>query len=101
MEFFEASNMMLALTKDLPHIKLELLNVYDSELRNKGIASLYIRKLQKYAIDNGFKYIMVKVTPYGDIFKEQSMENSLNIKDLKEFYRRKSLGEMPIKLLGE
>lgn len=101
MDFFESNNAILRANGELAYLKLELLNVNDSELRNKGIASFYLRKLQEYAIENKFSYIKVNPCPNANIFKEQSKDNSLNITDLKDFYRRKSLKEMPIKLFSE
>lgn len=99
MEFNEMPQYMLSLTKELPNLKLELLNVIDSSLRRKGIASYYIEKLKEYAIKHNYSYIRVTPSPDADIFKAQSKNNSLNLKELINFYESKSTSEMPIKVL--
>ncbi|WP_300258939.1 hypothetical protein [Clostridium sp.] len=99
MEFKEMPQYMISLTKELPNIKLELLNVIDSSLRRKGIASYYIEKLKEYAIKHNYSYIRVTPSPDADIFKAQSKNNSLNLKELINFYESKSTSEMPIKVL--
>lgn len=50
MDFCESNKTILSLTGEKPHIRLELLNVNDYKLRNKGIASYYLSKLQDYAM---------------------------------------------------
>ncbi len=100
MDFFELSKIFSILRGYKPHIRLELLNVNDHKLRNKGIASYYLKKLQDYAIENNMTYIKAKPCANDDTFSNESEENSLNQDELVNFYRRKSTKEMPIKLLG-
>lgn len=96
MEFFEGNYRIQLLRNNPPHIKLELLNVNDYELRKKGIASYYIRKLQEYAIKKKYSYIEVNPCPNADIFKEDNKKNSLSKKKLIKFYKGKSIEQMPI-----
>lgn len=98
MDFCESNKTILSLTGEKPHIRLELLNVNDYKLRNKGIASYYLSKLQDYAMKNNMEFIKVKPCANDKIFNNESDENSLDQNELIEFYRRKSTKEMPIKI---
>lgn len=98
MEFFKPNNSLLSITNNLPHMKLQLLNVTDVRLRKLGIASYYIKKLQEYCIKENLHYIEISPNPNAKDFKNQSKENALQLEDLKKFYLSKSTKEMPIKL---
>ncbi|MCH1959703.1 hypothetical protein [Romboutsia hominis] len=100
MDFWESNNGILSLTGESQHFRLELLNVNDHQLRNKGIASYYLNKLQEYAIQSDMSFIKVKPCANDEIFNNDSEENSLKQDELINFYRKKSTKEMPIKLLG-
>ncbi|MGG5767136.1 GNAT family N-acetyltransferase [Bacillus wiedmannii] len=77
-------------------IKLELLYVHEDFLRKQGISTYYIRRLQKYASDEGVECIYV--TAYTDLEKFQNgiRTNALNQSELEKFYKRLSTDEMPI-----
>ncbi|PEF72083.1 hypothetical protein CON94_28375 [Bacillus pseudomycoides] len=99
MDFHKISPLMMKLRRtNEKSITLQLLYVIDDSLRNKGIATFYIRKLQEYARDEGMDYI--NVAPYTDvdIFKN-NMAKALSRSDLIKFYKNLSTPEMPIKII--
>lgn len=99
MDFHKISSLMMKLRRtNEKSITLQLLYVIDDSLREKGIATFYVRKLQEYARDEGMDYI--NVAPYTDvdIFKN-NMANALSRSDLIEFYKNLSTPEMPIKII--
>ncbi|PQQ43923.1 hypothetical protein [Bacillus thuringiensis] len=79
-------------------ITLQLLYVIDDSLRNKGIATFYIRKLQEYARDEGMDYISVAPYTDVDIFKN-NMAKALSRNDLIKFYENLSTPKMPMKII--
>ncbi|MES5851868.1 GNAT family N-acetyltransferase [Bacillus cereus group sp. MG68] len=95
---FRPMNSFIAkkLLKKEKAIKLELLYVHEDALRKKGISTYYIRKLQKYAYDEGVECI--SVTAYANLekFKHGIRTNALNQAELEGFYKRLSTNEMPI-----
>lgn len=96
MDFFACDSRYAYLLAEEPHIKLELLYVHDSSLRNKGIASYYIKKLQQYALENGFKYIKIHPNPNAKNFKgNRGPTKQVLIK----FYSSLSTDEVPIKIV--
>ncbi|MGV2803407.1 hypothetical protein GNF85_06890 [Clostridium perfringens] len=99
MDFFKMSERFLKINNELPSLKLELLNVNNPSLRQKGIASYYLERLKEYAIKHKYSCIRVTPSPDANVFKDQSKENALNLKKLTEFYKRKSTPEMPIEIL--
>lgn len=92
MDFF-ACNPNSYLPAKEHHLKMELLYVHDSSLRNKGIASYYVKKLQQYALENNFKYIKVHPNPNAKNFVGNK---GLSKKELIKFYNGLSTNEMPI-----
>ena len=96
MDFFETSDRINMIYHDERHIKLELLYVHDKKLRNKGIATFYIRKLQQYAMDNDFKYIKVCPNPKANNFKGNE---GLSMIELINYYAKLSTEDMPIKII--
>ena len=102
MEFFEACHKGLPQLGDpLNCVRLELLNVHNPELRKKGIASYYLKKLQEYCINKKFLYIKLIPDPDFDMFNSQSKNNALSLPELKSFYKSISTNEMPIIFLNE
>lgn len=99
MDFYKMSSLMMKLRRtNEKSITLQLLYVIDDSLRNKGIATFYVRKLQEYARDGGMDYI--NVAPYTDvdIFKN-NMAKALSRSELITFYKSLSTPEMPIKII--
>lgn len=80
-------------------IKLGLLNVLEPGMRNKGIATYYLKKLNQYAIEKQFAYIEVYPDTKNEVFKGQDFTNSLQQQDLEEFYRRILNSKVPIKFI--
>ncbi|MFP7378153.1 GNAT family protein [Bacillus paralicheniformis] len=95
MDFFESGSRMSSLMKT-KRIKLELLYVHDASLRKKGIASYFIKKLQKYAIEEKFEQIFVIANANANNFKETDKDNALSQKELEDFYEKLSTPAMPI-----
>lgn len=93
MDFFKNSNELL----NNEYIKLQILYVNDHELRNKGIAKYYIKKLQKYAIQDGVSCIKLHPNPNDKLFNNK--ENSLSEKELINFYKRISNGQVPFEFI--
>jgi len=93
MEFFKSNKLLL----NNEYIKLQILYVNDHELRNKGIAKYYIKKLQEYAIQEGISCIKLYPNPNDKLFKNK--ENSLSEKELKNFYKRISNEQVPFKFI--
>lgn len=77
-------------------IKLQILYVNDPELRNKGIAKYYIKKLQEYAIQEGISCIKLHPNPNDKLFMNK--ENALSKKQLIDFYNNMSNEQVTIKI---
>jgi GNAT superfamily N-acetyltransferase len=88
MDFFKASTRMLSLRNEEPYIKLELLYVHKDSLRNKGIATYYMKKLVQYAKDEGISHIKILANPNADNFKRDKKVNALNKTQLITFYKK-------------
>ncbi|WP_413515857.1 hypothetical protein [Carnobacterium maltaromaticum] len=88
MDFFEPSDLIKALDpeKYQKSIKLELMYVPVANLRCKGIASYYYKKMQELMLDKGFNKINLIVNPKADVFKKQDMTNSLSKEELMTYY---------------
>lgn len=84
-------------TDDKP-ITLKLLYVIDDLLRDKKIATFYVRKLQEYAYDEGMNCIYVTPNTDVDIFKN-NMANALSQSELERYYNKLSTTEIPIRLI--
>ncbi|WP_410985941.1 hypothetical protein [Bacillus paranthracis] len=98
MDFFKTTNWFgKQLGTNDKAITLQLLYVIDDSLRDKRIATFYIRKLQEYARNEGMDCI--DVAPYTDvdIFKN-NMDKALSRSDLVKFYENLSTPEMPIRI---
>lgn len=67
-------------------IKLVCLCVNDVEMRNKGIAKYYLKKLIEFAIYNKIGKFELYPNPYSDFFKNLNMKNALDLEKLKGFY---------------
>lgn len=98
MSFYKAASWFVELRRenDKPII-LKFLYVIDDSLRNKKIATFYVKKLQEYALDQGMDCIDVTPNNDVDIF-ENNMVNALSQIELETFYQKLSTPEMPIKL---
>ncbi|PFW00424.1 hypothetical protein COL21_08240 [Bacillus thuringiensis] len=98
MDFHKVSPRLLGLMNiNEKPITLQFLYVIDDSLRNKGIASFYVKKLQEYACDEGMDCI--NVVPYADLeISKNNKRNALSQTELKKFYGKLSTPEMPIKL---
>lgn len=92
MDFIESS--LLVREK---YIKLQVLYVNDSNLRNKGIATYYLKKLQEYAFKEKCSYIKVCPNPDDKLFLNNK-KNALSKQALINFYKKISNEQMPIKL---
>ncbi len=99
MDFFKSDALFLSISNDQPHMKLQLLNIVDSNLRKRGIASYYIKKLQEYCVEKNLSYIKINPNPDAKDFIHQSKENALPLNELKKFYLSKSTEKMPIKIV--
>lgn len=78
------------------YIKLQVLYVNDSNLRNKGIATYYLKKLQEYAIKEKCSCIKVHPDPDDELFVNK--KNALSKQELINFYERMSNEQMHIEL---
>ncbi len=78
-------------------IKLQILYVNDPELRNKGIATYYLKRLQEYAIADGISFINIHPNPNDKLFMNK--ENALSKKQLIDFYNNMSNEQVTIKLI--
>ncbi|EJR41396.1 MULTISPECIES: hypothetical protein [Bacillus cereus group] len=76
-------------------IRLQLLYVIDDSLRDKKIASFYVKKLQEYAVDEGMEYIHVEPNADDKLFKNNKV-NALSQKKLEQFYDKLSTLKIPI-----
>lgn len=76
-------------------ITLKILYVNDPELRNKGIATYYLKRLQEYAIKEKFSCIKVHPNPNDKLFFNNK-KNALSKQELINFYDRMSNEKMPI-----
>lgn len=81
MDFFESSNFSRS-----NYIKLQILYVNNPELRNKGIATYYLKKLRDYAEEKEICKIKIYVNPNDKLFENK--ENTLSKKDLIKFYKK-------------
>ncbi len=95
---FDPMNSFIAdsLIKKEKVIKLELLYVHEDLLRKQGISTYYIKRLQKYASDEGVECIYVTANADLEKFKNGIRTNALNQFELERFYKRLSTDEMPI-----
>lgn len=80
MDFLEIGN-----SSRSNYIKLQILYVNNPELRNKGIATYYLRKLRDYAVERGIPKIKVYVDTNDKLFENK--ENALSKEELTKFYR--------------
>ncbi|SCJ79175.1 Uncharacterised protein [uncultured Clostridium sp.] len=68
------------------YIKLQVLYVNAIELRKKGIATYYLKKLRDYAEEKEICKIKIYVNPNYKLFENK--ENTLSKKDLIKFYKK-------------
>lgn len=68
------------------YIKLQVLYVNAIELRKKGIATYYLKKLRDYAEEKEICKIKIYVNPNDKLFENK--ENTLSKKDLIKFYKK-------------
>ena len=80
MDFFESGNFSRS-----NYIKLQILYVNNPELRNKGIATYYLRKLRDYAVERGVAKIKIPVDTNDKLFENK--ENALSKEELIRFYK--------------
>lgn len=80
MDFFESVNFSRS-----NHIKLQILYVNNPELRNKGIATYYLRKLRDYAVERGIAKIKIPINTNDKLFENK--ENALSKEELIRFYK--------------
>ena len=67
------------------YIKLQVLYVNAIELRKKGIATYYLKKLRDYATEKGIHKIKIYVNRDDELFENK--ENALSKEELIRFYK--------------
>lgn len=80
MDFLESGNFFQS-----NYIKLQILYVNNPKLRNKGIATHYLRKLRDYAVERGIPKIKIHVDTNDKLFENK--DNALSKEELTKFYR--------------
>lgn len=90
MNFWEFSKF----TKE-KYIKLDRIYVNYFKLRNKGIATYYMKKLVEYATERNIPCIKIFVDPNDKLFIDK--RNALSKEELKRFYNSMSTNEVKIK----
>lgn len=83
MDFFKSANFLQS-----KYIRLQILYVNDPKLRNKGIATYYLKKLLEYAVEEKISRIKLYVNPNEKLFENK--ENALSKKQLVGFYNKMS-----------
>lgn len=92
MDFFNGGNFLQS-----AHIKLQILYVNDPELRNKGIATYYLKKLLEYAAEEKMTCIKLHANPNDKLFENK--DNTLSKKQLVDFYNKFSNEQVTIEMV--
>lgn len=80
-------------------LKIELVYIHQAHLRQHGIATYYIKKIQEYAMSQGIEQIRITVNTNACLFDGIDRRNTLPQQSLIQFYEGLENPKVPFYLL--